>query len=613
MSLHDWTTRHTASWTDEDYLTAHVNAKEAAALLQVSASRWRQVTGSRTTPDPIIGPGYTEPGRRGARWPLRRVLQYAMTTQRDLPTPLPPLLPHPDGDPRYSPSSSRTVRTSQPASTATPTTSAWIDLHQPRSRALCGHAEAPVMVLTPTWPTTTWPMISQMQPLVGAALQSHTWELELNELERLVIVIAPISEGGFTRHVSPDLRVYDVDAGWLEKARSMHAEALSSQAILISARRVEVPAGDIAAAIGQPLPWWPAGTATSSTCPRWAPGHPVTVTVPADDAGRLEAAQWLRQPTILDRERATQRPTDLIGASLEQQARRLASMVLPTNQGHLKPPMETSELPEGLEVAAHIAWPEPIDPPASVDPWPLLDTLLDEESAPAHVVDELFGYFGDPRYAPVARIEFASIPDLWADLFRDQAKRCHVQPLRTPRWRTLQAASPEGTPATFGPLDAPAIVDSHGITWLPPTGHQTTGHDAPHEALPHLSDGPHEVLLVREANNDRVRGWVRTLNGYLSPLPAKSQFDMGNHGDTVILVSALRADDPAALYDQESVVMLATLDASRNGLPDQELPDPIKGSPILRLIRSVTDQPLTLTWTELHALAQQQPSATGKD
>lgn len=605
MSLHDWTTRRPMTWTEEDYLRAEVDAKEAAGVLDVSASRWRQITGSRAgTPDPIIGPGRTEPGRRGARWPLRRVLQYAMSTRRELPSPVPALLPHPDGQPRYSSTRAQAIRTAPPA---IPTT-AWADLYRPADRMLCGHPEPSVLLLTPTWPTTTWTMLPQLQPLLGAALASQTWDLdlELSTLKSLVIVIAPVDEGTYRPFAPTHLTTFHVTADGLRETRDLYVAAQSETSPSswhLIASRTDTPVRDAASSLGHPIPWWRHGTATSSTCPRWAPGRPVTMTVPAGEAGRLEAAQWLQQPQVTHP--LTQDGAAAMGAPLQEQARQLAAMTLPV--GDLKDRLaQECELPDGLEVAAHVTRPASIDISDPVDPWPLLDLLLDDDRcAPHHVTKELHAYFGDPRYAPVAQIDLARLPTLWADLFLE-ARHSPTSIAASERWRRLQhaVADTSGTPTLFGPLDSPAVITDSSLTWLPPTGRHSTSSGAPALALPGAEENPHEVLLVRENIRGWIRGWVRTLNGRLIPLPARTQSDMGTHGDAVTLIAALNGQNPQELYDQSATAAIAHLDDTREGRPEQHHHDPIEDSSVIHLLRSVTEEPLTLTWAELQTIAR---------
>lgn len=622
MSLYDWTMRRSAwteqtdPWEERDYLVAEVDAKEAAAILHVSASRWRQITGSREgTPDPVIGPGRTEPGRRGALWPLHRVLQYAMSTHRDLSGPVPSLLPNPDGRPRYSASSSQALRVAGPATTSDSSgrATAWGDLYHPVEHTLCGHREASVLMLTPTWPTTVWTLLPNLGPLVGAALTSQRWDVELSAIERLVVVIAIADDGSYGRLAPTHLMTYQVSADGIREARNLlaavEAQTTSSPDKRLLATRAEVPARHVAASLGHPVPWWPQGTATSSTCPRWSPGHPLTVTVPAGEAGRLEAAQWLQQPGIIRprnpfNDQLTH-PAESPDVSLDDQALRLASLALPSaSLMDLQPPMENSDLPEGLEVAAHIARPAPITGiDASIDPWPLLDSLLDDDNGvPPHIADELYAFFGDPRYAPLASLELTSLPDLWAELFRQQSVYALTTPTRSERWRRLRTANPEGQAVTFGPLKSPAMITDSTLTWLPPTGNQSNGPDAPANALPRHEDMPHEVLLARESVRGWIRGWVRTLNGRLIPLPARTQIDMGTHGDAITLLAALREQDPRDIYDASMETIQARLDEASDGSPARNPLDPIEESSVLRLLRSVTDEPLTLTWAELQTL-----------
>lgn len=600
MSFDQRPTQQETNWHGQDYPSATIDGKEAATVLGVSSGRWRQITGTRESPHPVIGPGQTETGRRGAQWPLSRVLQYAMDTRRDLPTPLPPLLPYPDGHPRYRLHSSRALRSASRPTPGAPAVTAWADLFTPDTRNLCGHPESPVLLLTPTWPTESWSVLTQLQPLVGAALHSRTWEDELSTISRLTIVLAPIGEDVPTaawQHISSLLKTIYADQDWLKQARAMHAEARPSTTWGQTVDRLDLPARDVAAALGRAVPWWPAGCATSSTCARWAPNHPVTVTVPAPDADRLEAARWVQRSELpFDAWLADPDPQPPVETLEHKRALRLAAMALPSPPA-LAPSHADIYVPEGLEAAAVIDWPTPFESPTDVAPWPLLDSLLGDEHVPAHIAVALADYFGDPRYAPMARMSLADLPKVWTELFRQAATHHRVDPQATHRWRILRAADPEGVPVTLGPLRTPAIIGTETIVWLPPTGYRPeTPGDDPAEALP-ASDDAHEVLLVREGTFDRVRGWARTLDGQVIPLPARSQFDMGLHGDTVVLMAALSGRAPSEIYDEESAAWRAAI----NDPPSGPL-GPVDGTGILRLLRSVTDEPLTLTWSELTQL-----------
>lgn len=586
-----------------EYLEGLVDAKEAARILGVSSARWRQIAGSRESPNPDLGPLSVEPGRRGGRWRLRSVLEYAMRADQSTNAPVPALLP-PAGGARYEPVERR-VADAPPAREIQIRTAAgrqqhavWAQLFSPTTYHRCGFEEPCVLFLTPLWPAGGIDVTANFWDIVIAALAVPGWRSSLGPRPAPLTVVTLGRDDRNTPTATP-VAVHEVTADEIARLDT-HASRTSPNShdqMRLGSRPVDywVPARDTAACLGWPaLPWWPEGTASRSTCAIWEPGSPVTITAPASMAERSEAVTWLTN---------TAGHTTPAGLG---DLMALISDVAPAQFSSTRASEPT--LPDGFEVAVNISWPTaPDKPPSDARQDRALHAILDSPTTPPAVGRVLIDYFGDPAYTRPANVRLADLPPRWANLIRDHLE--HAEPVErdvaTPRWRMLEEARQVAGPVDptagrrvhFGPAQAPAIVDDQSVTWLAPTGYQAVDPDAdhPHTALPAPDDPPHEVLFLHDGLDTQgaPRGWLRTATDAVMPLPGKSQARTDEYGHSVVLRAAILRTSVTDVLEQDR----------RRTLEAFEAREPVAPHEMERLLIALPQEPVTYEWSTLEHMA----------
>lgn len=466
----------------DDYLHSfQVNAAEAAAILGLSGPRFRQVAGTRETPDPVLGAPQLEKGVRGGRWPLRNVLEYGMHHGRSMKVPLPPLLPRPDGSPRYRPYG-------QPEQVVSVIESgtrieAWAQLFESTSHAL---GDEELFVLTPLWPTNTWHIRTALPALFEAFVQGAGLPRETTCPPAIVI---PVVE----EH-SQLWRVPVIPPTFAEPA--YHA-----------------PYEDVARCLGwSAMPVWPKGTNSASAVAAWAPGRPVPVSIPVAWQARWSAAQYALRMTNIAEDPET--AESYLGAWWSI----LSSM--------RSERLFTPELPASAEWAAELALPElPEGPSPAVSFIPAVDDVVSTLHAPGYVADTLLSYFGDWRYSGPHTIELTHLPSPWSERF-DAARTAGLaateEQLRTARLQRLQREAIANANGAFPDV---RLVDQHvfawapqHLTWLGWNGYTSEHVDDLKAAWP---ADPIEVLLTRDSKTNQPVCWTSTADGQLSPLPSE--------------------------------------------------------------------------------------------
>lgn len=549
--LSRWSKPSTHPSPETAYLNAEIDAAQAASALGVSAARWRQIAGSRAEPNPALPPTQN-PGERGARWKLRHVLDYAAAQERDLPQPLPPLLPM-AGGPRYALAGPRTgYELTLPIGTNS--SAVWAQLFIPTRPRRCGHPEQCLLLLTPLWPADAYQVSRDVPQYLLQAAARPGWSDALRAHPAGVSVVVLHNET-----TTSSVRAVFLDAQDLATALSPDLAAMSRSYGLSPASK-EIPACDVATCLGwSALPWWPQGTATRSLCARWNPGAPVTTNIPEALRDRERVTHWLlsQKPLVP----ATQSDFDET-ARMYDPARQEGLHALIAKQHGLQPPAD-DQVPEGYELAVTLRW-DPASPSvtgADAQPSRALDQVMATIHVPADINAVLHHWLGDPTYSTPVYLPRDLLPVDWWDLV-DQSWR--VLPVAedertTPRWQQMIAThlreSADHHPdydldetsldlGLIGPLDAPITLDPQGITIAAPTGYcpsAASWKDQPARALA-MRDGMErdqvrDVLLLTSPSGE-VRGLYRTEYGDIAPMPARGSWMTDLTGQAAVLVAA---------------------------------------------------------------------------
>jgi hypothetical protein len=574
-------------------------------MLGIGESRWRQITAARPDPDPILGERIKRVGTRGSVWTMRGVLNYALAQRHNTTELIPPLLPMPDGEARYQSILGQVFGAPATASLTDPylglrAPSAFAEMFVPTSYALCGHPQPPLLLLTGLWSegaSTTFTPWGVTRHVVEA-LQVPGWKEVLDrDQPRLAVAIVPTAWDSWPDDADVNAYEYDPSVLFLILDR-LRDEGMRRLQRGVDARNppsaeYRVPATDVAACLGwSHLPYWPTGTATIATCTAWSPGAPLEIGVPASLSRNLEIGRWIA-------EQARSSEADQAGGNeAADDLTALAATFDPVTPGIADRHHWNPEVPEGLEVAVRINWPEPMPLGSrTASPWIALDRLYSDPDTPPAMAVDMHRWLGDPAYAPPATWRFAEIPEAWVALFRAAAKGPNA-PQDNPRLRRLFGAAGDAAPEsltanTFGPLKAPAVMTSEEVVWLPPTGFSTQrgADDRPATALPQ-DDGASlfEALFLRDQSTRIVGGWARTVTGELVPLPTKSQWGKGDEWSALILTAALEDLTLSQIQDASRRSRGAALD--ENGSDRQ-------GPPMHRLLQNVGAQPVTVLWHDL--------------
>jgi len=555
-----------------DYQDRLVTGNEAAKLLGISGGRWRQLVGDRGELDPILGSPIVTKGQRGGRWPMQAVLQYAMARKRTLGVQLPPLLPRGDGHRRYV-SASGVVWNAPKGVTLTVDrigpvygAKAWAEFLLPESDVLCGQQVPPLLVLTPLWPSEQHDILQALPILVNEASRVPGWEIPPRGKQIMSVAIVPDGGSSVGLLLSTMVWVCQMPVPVFNPAKSHGWFTVPGQPVVS-----QVPPSALAACLGLgKLPWWPEGCATSVTCSLWRPGAPVPLAVPESLVPRHQAALWLcdQSAEMADTQRA-------------QGYRALAVAVDIT--GSERDCIDDRSVPSGYELGVAMTWPSEIEAPIGLDIMVWLDQVLGSPATPPDVGETLTDWFGDPSFAHPEQIRLRDLPDDWRQAIVDGYDE-DVSGLHPRRLRLMDYCDGRvGKAILFGPMRAPAYLGDDELVWLPPTGFAPESGACILSTV--VSSGARDVLLARTAEG-RVRGWYRTANGHASPLPAKSQWCVGENGDVRILY---------ALLTGRSIHEVFNL----NGFQNDDL------QRLTALFRTVeAGSPVSLTWGNLLSLVR---------
>lgn len=587
------------------YLDARVNAAACATMLDVTAGQWRRIAGTREAPNPDLPP-LLIPGERGAQWHLRDVLTLALAEDRTLHgTTCPPLLPLPTG-PRYTPvaegladdATGYQLTATRDGHTAT----AWAQLFTPTAPTRCGQTEKALLLLTPLWPTTDTDIADLLDLLITAAGTRPGWIQALAHTgigapdSGLAVVVLPVGDlqtaAAQSSVQATVLSNTDTDDA-LSDLVSPYLPAAPAAARL---PLYPLPAADIAGCLGwDALPWWPAGTATATTCPQWEPGSAVDVEVPEPLRPAAELAHWI---TTLTPEWGVD-------------ARDLQALAASVDPAHTHAPLARAigqDPAVGFELAAHITW-APVAATAGD-----LDTTLAAQrqvmgslDVPEHLIDVLLERIPDPDHAEPVYIPRDLLPTGWAhNLEVDSSSLDDLDVrLQAPAWRRVLAAHHAGTRrhghadtevdyVITDELPGRALVahDQRGITIAAPTAIRTrriTHTRTPADTIC-APDRIATVCLLTTPDGE-IRGLYRTTDSTTGVLPAQARWRTGLDGQAAMLVAALvgrthiealtgRRSEPGALTVMEQ--LLASTAAAPKVLTGAQLVEIARDSTTIR-------------------------------
>lgn len=471
----------------DDYIQPgrQLTAAEAAKLLGVSLTRFRQLAGTRAEPDPVLGPPVKSDGVRGAGWPLRAVLQAALVRGAD--AGIPPLLPDPNR-PRYRLSTlseaRRTVTANQRFGDKA---TAWVDLYEPT-----GYYGSALILAT---------------PLNGAYLSD-------GDLLRLTRKLAEQgSDFPSTCHGATIVRMPVAgDYDFVPAIRAVTTRLEDGQVDTVAA--YDVPPADLAACLGwSAVPVWPADSVSPAVIAMWAPSSPVPITIPA----RMQA---LWSAAML----ASRTADEASDETLRLSARTLEAHLYDAVRGRRN---ERLELPDGFESA--VDW-RPLSRPAHLDDAHTKDffaagsLLVSTAGLPAHATDAILGHFGDWAYSAARGIDLRGLPEQWAQAFgllRQRATPLPDNERDTARVRALVAHAMELEPTSVPQLATTgntyvAFGENHitAMTW---TGYDLeTDLDDLSRAWP--QDGT-EILFGKDRASGQPVLWALGVDGVPAAIP----------------------------------------------------------------------------------------------
>ena len=503
---------------------------------------------------------------------MTAVLQYAMSVRRTIKTELPPLLPRADGCPRYI-AASGVVWNAPKGSALTVDqiglisgAQSWAEYFLPETDELCGQQISPLLVLTPLWPSEQYDILQALSVLVDEASRIPGWEIPPGYQRTVTVAIVP--GGGSGAGFIPNTMV------WLCQMAVPVEHAFDSPSWYNrSALPVitQVSPDSLARCIGlERLPWWPEGCATSVTCSLWSPGAPVPIAMPESLVPRHQAATWLAEQAMSssDTKQAAELMTLAKTVDISQSERDSYAPVA---------------VPAEYELSVKISWPDAIEARTDLEFMIPLDRVLASQDTPPEIGRTLTNWFGDPRFAYPERMQLSDLPDDWEQAIKNGVIE-DTGGMSARRLRLLEhCGGRTGEQVVLDPAKAPAYLLEDELVWLPPTGFSAyTGACTPADVIPPKTQG---VLWIRTIGG-RVRGWSRTTDGNVSPVPAKSQWCAGENGDVRVLYSALTGMSIRQVFNI-------------NSLEDKNMQ---RLTSLFRTVR--TGSPVVLSWKNLLALIE---------
>ncbi|MEU5958186.1 hypothetical protein [Streptomyces sp. NPDC047525] len=246
------------------------------------------------------------------------------------------------------------------------------------------------------WPPS-WPHGTPLQHLVHKLLSDSDEEAQGALLGTLVILPTE-SEPGYTSHSSL-VRLIDLYRSETKNADELHD-------LVHRARQVPVHAdelGDLAAAINERLPWWPAGCATPPLVTAWQPGTQLTEALPPPLA---EADAFRRRCAAT---------ADQLSGDLAASVRELGD----SRWGMASDGWRPGALPDWSALPAdcdETVWQVPVRftlaherHAYTGDFWQGLNWLM--ENAPSQrLAHDAHRYFGDPDSARAVLVDTAGLP-----------------------------------------------------------------------------------------------------------------------------------------------------------------------------------------------------------
>lgn len=485
-----------------------VSSAQAAALLGISVARWGQLV---TAHQDLEHAAVTTPGVRGARWPLRSILEFALRENRAVKTRIPALLPNPSG-PRYVAASTRLPESPKSMFTSYLAyggveEQVKVEFFAPAQRSANGIDHPAVALVTPVWPSEVVVGIERLsQRLLHPdnpwfpILEGFLDDSAKHDDTAIALVLIPTA--GRTENVSllDEVEVLEFSVNDILSDRPRRP------------RKLKVPAKDVAACLGwKALPIWPSSTNTKTNLSAWSPDQTIEGVLPADWGELWGAAQWI----------ASTEPSDALYASKQAVLHTIHHSIV-SDLGHAKgSPSEGFRL--GAQPAAPGAPSFPGQLPSFTD---ATDWAFNEASAPYFVTEPLFNYFGDSTFIRAAAICLDTLPPEWSyavDKLQLSAEPSTNAVPGSQRRRRLETAiytldptAQEISHYSMGPLAAPAALSHNVIAWCAPTAIPTV--EEHQQSSASAKSDFRSILFVRTHDAQTV-AIAMSVAGELVPLP----------------------------------------------------------------------------------------------
>lgn len=482
-----------AGWTPNSHKLRVISeddrlkAGEIARLYGLSASRIRQLTGTRDNPLDTFGPPLKIEGERGFTWQARRVYQYAMEHDIAIKN-MPALFPNEKGKPaRYALDNYKTGVYSYTEKNNKVLRDVWIFVFVER-------------VAYDSHPYTIY---------LAVPLGTDTVFMDDVTLHDLCQ-----REGWFGR-IDEDYSIFAVLPVLNEQWSYMYVRVGDGQGNTVNASVYK----DLLQCIGwKKFPAWGEGLATTSLLAQWRPGVPSVVRIPTAIADR-----WAFFAYALERSRSS----DKHQASWLELARAVWNVGIKNWAEDVQ--REDLSENEFFEWGVQIELPEQPEVEGTersgVSYYAALEELVTSVETPTDISATAINYMGDHSYSHPATVLWNETPNEWASKLQKIGEQVPANSdiYRTGRGlhlvRFFQKNFPQYLAQDLRILpQGMALVCAAGMTYISSLGSREDAKTFEEELASTWPKNAHKVLVHRSSLSSRLVVWVMNIEGEVTPI-----------------------------------------------------------------------------------------------
>lgn len=466
---------------------SRLKASDIARLYGVSASRVRQLTGTRHEPLETFGSPLKLEGERGYTWQTRRVYQYALEHGiriKDMPA----LLPSMEGKQlRYEPDNYKTGVYSYRGKGSQDLRDVWVFVFKERnaydSRPHSIHLAVPLEA--------------------DDTFMTGTGFYELCQQE------------GWFGKVDDDYSIFGVLPVGVKSSLYLHVSICDSRGNVASASIYR----DLLQCIGwERFPAWGEGLATSSLLAQWKPGQPPTTVLPTAVSNLWALYAYALKHAKEDNE--IQRSwLELARAvweiGIKGWARDAQYEDLSDNEYFewgvkidLLPQPEIEDT-EGSGVSYHAA----------------LEEIMASAETPAYIAETAIGYMGDHSYSHPATILWEEMPNEWVKKLQEtgekipQGNEMHRAGRVACMARAFQKSFPRYLAQDLRVLpQGMAFICGVGMVYISSLGYSEERKTFEEDLASTWPSNAHKVLIHKSSLSSRLAVWVMTIEGQVMPI-----------------------------------------------------------------------------------------------